>query len=376
MLKGPDFAELKAMLLSSLDSLVRHYFADGHKAGNYWIARNPSRADGSAGSFWIWLRGAKAGGWCDAASGQKGDVINLIGLAIGTDDKKAIRTEALRFLGLPADGGAEPDPAARDKRRAQIAADNAKRAEEDERETAQARWRAFNLWQQAMALTSKTFPGSLAERYLLARGIDMAGDWLAHGRPFPGAVRLLTTHDYHLAGGGKKSGLPCLISLMSGADGKPAAVHRIWLSPDGTGKAALPEPHKNKVRKIWPSHAGTQAVIRLGKGAGGLTPEKAAEAGRRGPLILTEGVEDGLAAMIAAPDYRVWASGSLGNLANAPVLPCVSKIIVCADNDWNKPEAVAQLKSAIGALKRQNVPVAEARSWLGKDVNDLMAGKD
>jgi hypothetical protein len=33
-------------------------------------------------------------------------------------------------------------------------------------------------------------------------------------------------------------------------------------------------------------------------------------------LILTEGVEDGLSAVLAAPQHRVWAMISLSNMAN------------------------------------------------------------
>lgn len=373
MSKGHDFAEIKQALIAQLDNLCRQLFADGHKNGNYWIARNPSRADGHAGSFWIYLRGAKTGAFCDAASGQKGDVIQLIGLWAGTEDRREIRKECLKFLGWQ-DDGRPADPAARQARAKALADQSARRAADEEREAQAERWRAFHLWQKAQELNGKTFPGSLAERYLLSRGINLNGDWLALGHPLPGALRFFTSHDYRLADGTRLEGLPCLISLMSGADGKPAATHRIWLATDGSGKARLPQPEKNKVRKIWPSFSGTQAVIRVAKGAGNHSPEEAMRKGLRQPLIVTEGVEDALAAMVACPDHRVWAAGSLGNLANVPVLPCVSRIIVCADNDWDKPEAIAQLDKAIAALKRQNVPVSVARSWHGKDVNDLMQG--
>jgi phage/plasmid primase-like uncharacterized protein len=116
--------------------------------------------------------------------------------------------------------------------------------------------------------------------------------------------------------------------------------------------------------------------VRVAKGAGNYSPEEAARQGARAKLVITEGIEDALSVMIACPDHRVWAAGSLSNLAHVPVLPCVSSITVCADNDWDKPQAIAQLDTAIAALKRQNIPVFVARSWRGKDVNDLLAGKD
>ncbi len=164
-----------------------------------------------------------------------------------------------------------------------------------------------------------------------------------------------------------------MAALMTGADGKPQALHRTWLAPGGHGKARLPDPADNAVRKIWGAPKG--AVIRISKGAGNFTPEEAERQGVSGPLVLTEGIEDALAVALAMPDRRVWAAGTLGNLAKVPVLPCASSITICADNDWDKPQAMAALDRAVAALKRAKKPVFVARSWTGKDMNDLLKGE-
>lgn len=370
-MSGPSFEEIKEALNLRAEEICRRYAPEGRKNGSYWMARNPARADAHAGSYFVRLRAPFI--YEDRANGEKGDLIKMIAAASGfPGDMKRGRAEALAFLGWKADDGVTPqERAARlEKLKAQRNAAEQKAAEEDKRDTNS----AFALWLKAQKLTGRSFTGSLADVYFKSRGIDLTRDLLAEGRALPGAVRFFNSHDYRLADGGKIA-LPCLISLMSGADGRPAAVHRIWLAPDGRGKAVLPEPEVNKVRKIWPRISGKQAVIRLSKGDSGITPEEAGRQGLLTPVIITEGVEDGLAAMLACPEHRVWAAGSLGNLKNVPPLPCVDALIVCQDNDWGKPQAQALFNSSIAALRRSFQTVSVARSWIGKDVNDLLAGE-
>jgi DNA primase len=126
------------------------------------------------------------------------------------------------------------------------------------------------------------------------------------------------------------------------------------------------------VRKIWPSFKG--AAIRLWRGDSGLSIERAAAHGLRETLVLCEGVEDGLSLAMALPECRIWAVGTLGNIG-AQVLPeCVDDVIVCADNDWGKPQAERQLTQALARLSAQGVEVRVARSHVGKDVNDALRG--
>jgi hypothetical protein len=51
----------------------------------------------------------------------------------------------------------------------------------------------------------------------------------------------------------------------------------------------------------------------------------------------------------------------------------VSGYIICADNDWQKPKTVAAFERQVAMLERQHRrPVAVARSYIGKDMNDLL----
>jgi hypothetical protein len=53
---------------------------------------------------------------------------------------------------------------------------------------------------------------------------------------------------------------------------------------------------------------------------------------------------------------------------------CASEIIVAADNDWNKPQAMANLTRAVERLRTFERPVKISRSPEGKDFNDLVRG--
>ncbi len=113
-------------------------------------------------------------------------------------------------------------------------------------------------------------------------------------------------------------------------------------------------------------------VIRLTRGPSGRTPEDAGS-DQAGLLAVSEGPENGLTLARAAPEARVWAATSLGNLGHVPVdHPCVSGIVMVRDNDWGKPQAVDTFEAAIDRLRETGKPLAVMRSHWGKDINDAV----
>lgn len=381
-MNGPDFAEIKAELLNRLPALVKDLLPppDGRRNGKYWICKNPTRADKHAGSMWVLMEGPAAGAWRDEAGIRgvdDGDIVDLVGYVLRCKDRSATRTECLKWLGWASGKALQLSPEEK-ARRAKLREQEAEKRQAEDRQRAIDRLKtggenALRRWLKAAALTPATFSGSLLDHYFRhARGIDLVRHFIERGRALPGALRFFASYDYLTLDGEVIEGLPCMPALMSGPDGKPQALHSTWLQPDGSDKAQLPDPADNGPRKIWGPPKG--AVIRIAKGAGALTPEAAAKAGRRGPLIVTEGIEDALAVAIAMPEHRVWAAGTLGNIENVPVLPCISTIIVCRDNDWSKPQAVQAFERAVRTLKRSGKPVKVAASPKGKDMNDLLKG--
>ena len=368
-----DFRDIRDGLARNALALARELAPEGKRAGKYWLAKSPLRADRHAGSFWVIVTGPAAGTWRDEATMSKAsDIVDLIIQVHGLADKKEARRWCLAWLGW----SDAPMPGRAPKSKAEREAELAERLKREDAEEAERRARkakaALAIFLSAQPLNRDTFPGSAMETYLKSRSLDLMRDLIGAGRPIPPALRFSPAQDYHTADGEVLT-FPAIVSIMSGPDGRAAAVHRIWLKPDGGGKAELPEPKINKPRKILGNPKG--AVIRIAKGASKLSPEKASAAGLADPLILCEGIEDGLALAISCPGHRVFAAGTLGNLANIPDFPCVSSFTVAADNDWGKPQAMRSLAEAVAALKRHGKPVNVARSFIGKDFNDLIKGE-
>jgi hypothetical protein len=121
---------------------------------------------------------------------------------------------------------------------------------------------------------------------------------------------------------------------------------------------------------MWPDSQG--AAIRLWRGLNHLSETEAIARGVKMPLVVCEGVEDGLSIAMMTPEHR--------GLFSYDPPECVSELIVAADNDWDKPQAQALLKRSIerltkfGASRTPPFAVGIARSPEGKDFNDLLRG--
>src|ERR1700676_2226710 len=82
----------------------RRYLSNGRREGRYWLVGDVANTKGR--SLYVRLRGpvsgkGAAGKWTDAATGQHGDLIDLIGLSCGFDHLRDVLDEARRFLALP-----------------------------------------------------------------------------------------------------------------------------------------------------------------------------------------------------------------------------------------------------------------------------------
>ncbi len=195
--------------------------------------------------------------------------------------------------------------------------------------------RALALWDEALPL-----PRSPAARYLAARAIpDVVSAALGfHPRaPHPG--------------GGPR--LPALVAAVRDPrSGELRAVHRTYLRPDGTGKAAV-EPAKAS----------------LGPVAGGAVMLDAPHGDA--PLVVAEGLENALSAgrLLGAP---AWSAVSAGNLEKHLALPAaVPAVIIAAD-----PDEVGQ-RAAWQAARRWRAEGRHVRVATpddpDTDFNDLIA---
>lgn len=160
---------------------------------------------------------------------------------------------------------------------------------------------------------------------------------------------------------------PAFLSAMRLPTGQISAVHMTFLSPLGPTKLPVARDENSKI--MFGEAKG--AMIRISHGPEGKPPETALQAY---PLILCEGVEDGLSLARAVPEARVWAAGSLSAMGSAPIwLPCISGVIVAQDNDF-KPTAQKQFEKALEALQAAapSKAITTIASHMGKDFNDLI----
>lgn len=356
-------AELRALLEVHAEAVAQHYApacAGAYLHRGEWWTLNPGRADKSVGSFVVRVSGPKAGTWADYATGDHGDLLDLIRLRLNCDLKTAM-DEARRYLGL---SDATQETRAATARAVALAEQRRRTAEQEAAEARDRRARAAQaIWLDAQP----SLRGTPAEAYLRdRRGIDLARLG-AQPRALRFAPALPYRHMDPETGEVIEGRFPAILAAISAPDRPFCAVHRTWLAegPDGWDKAPVPTP-----KKVLGDYAG--GSIRLWRGV--------LADGRRAPpldrvppgsrVYLTEGLEDGLTVALLAPEARVLVTISLSNLG-AVVLPAnVAEVVLVADRDENDA-ARAALARAIDthAAAGRSVRVWQNRTG-GKDIND------
>ena len=187
------------------------------------------------------------------------------------------------------------------------------------------------IWHAARAIT----PGDPADRYLRSRDLDV---------PRPPTLRVLP-RTRHPSG----AFVPALVAAACRwPERRVVAVQLTALTGDG-GKA-LVEPVR------W-----TRG--RLGGAAVRLTPWIQAT-----PIVVVEGVEDGLAVARALPWAAAWAALGAANAA-AIVLPSGATVILALDGD---DSGRAAARGASAALLRRGHRVRVARLPDGQDLNEIL----
>ncbi len=213
-----DASELATRLGREAEAVCRHYLSSGHRAGRYWLVgdvqNNPGR------SLFVRLTGPEsgkgaAGKWTDMATGEHGDLLDVIREALGLADFKDVAEEARRFLSLP-----HPEPEST-RMPAGGTSSSAPGSPEASR-------RLF-----AMA---QPIHGTLAAIYLSGRAITSLSDTTAL-RYHP---RCYYRPDEH----SPTEIRPALVAAVTDLSGQQTGAHRTWLAPDGSGKAPVETPRR------------------------------------------------------------------------------------------------------------------------------------
>lgn len=209
-------ADLAARLARDAEAVCRQYLPAGRREGRYWLVGD---VEGSPGrSLYVRLRGpdtgkGASGKWTDAATGQHGDLLDLIAANLRLTTMRDTLDEARRFLSLP-------QPERRDDQRTPAPSGSPEAAR--------------RLW-----AISTPIQGTVAETYLRNRGITaLRGDTSLrfHPRCFYRADR----DDVP----GALDAWPALIAAVTDDSGELTGVHRTWLLPNGDDKAPVATPRR------------------------------------------------------------------------------------------------------------------------------------
>jgi hypothetical protein len=285
-MRYPDAREVAEQLADRAEAVCRKYLAQGQKAGNYWLIGDAKGTPGR--SMYVRLRGplsgkGAAGKWNDAASGEHGNLLDIIKHACGYTEFRDVIAEASRFLSLPV-----PTPSAPAFRQ--------RKAEAGPEEARLAAQRLFEA--------SGPIRGTIAETYLDSRGLDLWPDF--------SALRFHPRCYYGKSPNGQTQFWPALVAGISDLNGEITAVSRTFLKRDGSGKAPVDSPRRSKGDV-------------MGNGVRFGTPDWVMAAG--------EGTETTLSLRPVLPKMPLVAATSSSHLSGLIFPPGLRTLIVIRDND-------------------------------------------
>ena len=187
------------------------------------------------------------------------------------------------------------------------------------------------LWGQCQAVADDGSGTDPVTRYLRHRLVLIDGEPLRVSE----VLRLHPALPYRVDGATVGT-WPAMVARLSAPDGRLLALHRTWLTPEGS-KAPTPGPAKKLTPTAGPL-AG--ACIRLGwLGAAGASGDTQA-----GPIFgIAEGIETALAARCASGVPTV-AAYSAGALAAWQWPPSLQRLVIFADADPAGAEAADKLR--------------------------------
>jgi hypothetical protein len=337
-----------------IDSLIVALGLQGQRQGRDFCAYNPTRADGSLGSFKIGLYGNRQGIWADFAAPPPagwrtrsgcaaGDALDLVAYCLFNGDKRRAIDWAKVWLGiengqLPKGMKPVPRPAKKPS---------------DENPN---RGNAIRLF----ASGTPSIIGTAAQTYLEGRGID-----LVRLSRVPRSLR------FHPALKNPENELlyPAMLAAIVDPEGKIQSCHRTWLARDPAKLADGEKAPLTDAKRSLGTFAGKGCSIRLWRGAS-MKPLK--DAPDDDIVAITEGIEDGLTVALAAPEWRVLVAVSLPNMPAVWLPPQISQVILVADNDAGA-QAQALFARAVEAHQKAGRIVRIARAGGGaKDVNERL----
>lgn len=303
-------SEIAQRLSREAEAVSRHYLSNGRRQGRHWIVGDAENTPGR--SLYVRLTGPSsgkgaAGKWTDAATGEHGDLLDLIMANQRLSSLGEALDEARRFLSLP-----RPDPPPRAP---------SPKAPTGSPEAAR------RLWAMGEPIV-----GTIAERYLARRGIV--------GIRSVGALRF-HPHCYYWRedehDDTEPEAWPALLAKVTDTGGDLTGLHRTWLDSVTAGKAPL-DPNRKAMGNL------------LGHGV---------HIGKADDLVAAgEGLETMLSLRMALPDLPMIAALSANHLAALLLPDGIDRLYIAVDSDDAGRMAADTLADRARSEGIETVPLA------------------
>jgi hypothetical protein len=283
-----DAADLAHRLAREAEAVCRHYLSNGKREGRYWLIGDVHNSRGR--SMFVRLHDSPkgpAGKWTDAATGEHGDLLDVIRESLGLRDFRDVAAEARRFLKLP-----RPEPQVVPKAgRPRVAIGSQEAAR-----------RLFAI--------SGPIDGTIVETYLRRRGITRVhhgGSLRFHPRCYYRPDEDLPTETW-----------PAMIACVTDLDGKITGVHRTWLDPLGFDRIRLGKAPIDTPRRAMGDLLGN--AVRFG-------------AADDDVLVAGEGIETMLSLRCVLPTLPMAAALSANHLAAMVLSSSLRRLYIARDAD-------------------------------------------
>jgi len=315
-----DASDLAHSLRRQAEAVCRHYLSSGRREGRYWLVGDVRNTPGR--SMYVRLKDSPkgvAGKWTDAATGEHGDLLDVIRESCGLIDFKDVADEARTFLSMP-----PPAPEPRFQERQRLAPSGSPEAA------------------RRLIGMSQPTTGTIVQAYLRERGItDLRGTGNLRFHP-----RCYYRPDEHAP----TETWPAMIAAVTDLDGKITGAHRTWLDPRSRDKAPIDTP-----RRAMGDLLGN--AVRFGIGGE--------------VMAAGEGIETVLSLRQVLPDMPMLAALSAAHLAAILFPDTLRRLYIVRDNDPAGDGARDSLIERAHAVGIEAIVISPALGDFNEDLRAL-----
>lgn len=312
--------DLARRLGRQAEAVCRHYLSAGRRQGHYWQVGDVRNASGR--SMFVRLRDSAhgpAGKWTDAATGEHGDLLDVIRESQGLSNFTDVVAEAEMFLGIPRSVHKAQAPLCKTENSSRDPVISARR----------------------LFAAARPIPGTIVEAYLRNRGITALHE--------TGSLRFHPRCYYRSDALNPIQPLPAMVAAVTDLSGRITGVHRTWLAPNGSDKAAITTPRRAMGHLL--EHA-----VRFG--------------GADDVMAVGEGIETILSVRTLLPNLPMAAALSAAHLAVIAFPPGLRRLYIVRDND---PAGDRARDSLVSRAACAGIVAIELSPALGDFNEDLRA---